>query len=297
MSILVVGATGGVGGAIAAGIARHGSRVRALLRGGNTHPKAGALSNAGIEIVAGDLRDPSTLGQACRGAETVVTTATSMPSAADNGLRRIDHDGALALIDAAEKADAQKFVYVSYSGNIRIDSPLERAKRACEDRLLAGNMEASILRPSYFMEMWLSPMLGFDPVNGTVRIYGSGDGEVSYISSSNVADFAIAAAVAPPTGKKIIVEMGGPEALSLRDVVKVFEEKLGKSIHIDSVPLEALQEQHKSSDPLQQTFAALMLGYAVGDAVTDAVENAQKYGVRLRSVPEFAAAFVPTAAI
>jgi uncharacterized protein YbjT (DUF2867 family) len=297
MSILVVGATGTVGGEIAAGIAKGESPVRALLRGGNHHDKAGALSNAGIEIVAGDLRDPATLAKACQGVETVVTTATSMPSAAEDGLRRIDHDGALALIDAAESAGVKRFVYVSYSGNIRVDSPLERAKRACEDRLLASKMEAILLRPSYFMEMWLSPMLGFDPAHGSVRAYGSGEGEVSFISNSNVAYFAIAAAMAHPTGKDAIIEMGGPEALSLRDVVKIFEEKLGKTIRIDSVPLEALQEQHKSSDPLQQTFAALMLSYAEGDSVLEAVANAQKYGVRLRSVSEYASGFVPAVAI
>jgi uncharacterized protein YbjT (DUF2867 family) len=296
MSILVVGATGTVGGEIAFGIAKHRPKVRALVRGGPSHPKANSLLSAGIEIAEGDLRTPATLAQACRGIETIVTTATSMPSAPDDGLRRVDHDGALALIDAAHAAGVKKFVYVSYSGNIRVDSPLERAKRDCEDRLLASPMEAVILRPSYFMEMWLSPMLGFDPINGAVRVYGSGDAEVSFISNANVAEFAIAAAVAEPTGKTSIVEMGGADALSLRDVVEIFEEKLGKSIRVDSVPLEALEEQHKSSDPLQQTFAALMLSYAKGDMVTAAAANAQKYGIHLRSVSEYAASFVPTVA-
>jgi hypothetical protein len=51
-------------------------------------------------------------------------------------------------------------------------------------------MQAIILRPSYFMEMWLSPHLGFDPEKGTARIYGSGDAKASYISAFDVAEFA-----------------------------------------------------------------------------------------------------------
>jgi uncharacterized protein YbjT (DUF2867 family) len=295
MSILVVGATGIVGGQVAAGLAKHGRSVRALVRGGPNHAKAASLLSAGIEIAEGDLRIPATLSNACHGIETVVTTATSMPAAADDGIRRVDHEGSLSLIDAAHAAGVKRFVYVSYSGNIRYDCPLERAKRACEDRLLAGSMETVILRPSYFMEMWLSPMLGFDPVNGAVRAYGSGESRISFISTANVAQFAIAAA-ADSRGKSSIVELGGPEAISLRDVVKIFEEKLAKTIRVDSVPVEALEGQHKSSDPLQQTFAALMLSYAKGDRVIDAAANAQKYDVRLRSVAEYASGFVPTVA-
>src|SRR5262249_8967136 len=149
-------------------------RVRALVRDGRSNPKADKLASAGIEIVAGDLTAPDTLAHACTGVETVVCTATAMPTGTDDGLRRVDRDGALALINAADRAGVKKFVYTSYSGNIRTDCPLHTAKRDCEARLLESGMDAVILRPSYFMEVWLGPALGFDPVGGTVRIYGTG---------------------------------------------------------------------------------------------------------------------------
>jgi len=151
MSILVVGATGFVGGEIARKLALQKHKVTGLVRGGSAHPKAKQLLSAGIEIVAGDLCIPETLVHAVRNSEPVVCTATSMPSASDNGLQKVDHDGTLALIDAAERGGVKKFVYVSYSGNICEESPLETAKRECENRLLASQMEAVILRPSYFM--------------------------------------------------------------------------------------------------------------------------------------------------
>jgi len=133
-----------------------------------------------------------------------------------------------------------------------------RARIACCNR----PMRAVILRPSYFMEVWLSPMLGFDPANGSARIYGSGDGKGNYISAFDVSEFAVAAVTRDYGDKNTILEMGGPEALSQLDVVHMFEQALGKTVRLDFLSVETIQSQHGSSDPLQKTFAALMLSYA-----------------------------------
>lgn len=287
---LVVGAAGLVGQQIALGLRRQGRSVRGLVRGGNHHEKAAPLIAAGIEIVDADLTKPETLPAACAGVETVLCTATSMPHGKDDGLRLVDHGGILALIDCAERSGVQHFVYTSYSGNIREDSPLETAKRDCEKRLLGGKTRATILRPSYFIEMWLSPALGFDPANGRARIYGSGEAKVSYISFHDVVVFALAVA-ANPSHPSAILEMGGPEPLSQLDAVAIFERLLGRKCELEKVPLAALEEQHRSTDPLQKTFAALMIGYATGDTIPGSVETARQYGVTLHSVSDYAATF------
>ena len=287
---LVVGATGLVGQQIALGLRRQGRSVRGLVRGGTQHEKAAHLIAAGIEIVDADLTKAETLPAACAGVETVLSTATSMPQGKDDGLRRVDHDGTLALIDCAERSGVQHFVYTSYSENIREDSPLETAKRDCEKRLLASKMRATILRPSYFMEMWLSPALGFDPASGRARIYGSGEAKVSYISFHDVVTFALAVA-ANPSHPSAFLEMGGPEPVSQLDAVATFERLLGRKCEIEKLPLAALEEQHRSTDPLQKTFAALMIGCAKGDAIPGSVETARQYGVTLRSVADYAATF------
>ena len=129
MSILVVGATGLVGGQVAQKLRRQGESVRALVRGGDAHPKVQPLRAAGMEIVDGDLTVPETLALACRGIATVVTTATSMPTGANDGLRRVDLDGTLALIEAAERAGVKRFVYTSYSGNIQMNESHVKPKR------------------------------------------------------------------------------------------------------------------------------------------------------------------------
>jgi uncharacterized protein YbjT (DUF2867 family) len=289
MSILIVGATGLVGQTAALRLRQGNHQVRGLVRGGATNPKAEGLQAAGVAVVAGDLTRPETLTPACAGIETIVCTATSMPTAANDGLRRVDLEGTLALIEAAERTGVQRFVYTSYSGNLRFESPLETAKRSCEDRLLKGRMQAIILRPSYFMEMWLGPHLGFDPEKGAARIYGSGEAKVSYISAFDVAEFAAAAAVKSEKNQTIL-EMGGPDAISQHEAVGVFERALSRKITMEHVPADALDQQHQSAtDPLQKTFAALMLGYAQGDVIQGATETAAQYGIQLRSVTEYAA--------
>ena len=296
MPILVVGATGFVGGKIARELAVQKHKVAGLVRGGHAHTKAQQLLSAGIEIIAGDLRSPETLVHALKNSETVVCTATSMPSATDNGLQKVDHDGTLALIEMAERQGVKKFVYVSYSGNICEESPLETAKRGCEQRLLSSQMEAVILRPSYFMETWLSPALGFDPANGSARIYGTGNAKVSYISATNVAEFGVVAALRQYGEENTILEVGGAEALSQFDVVRIFEEALNKKLKLDHVSTESLQAQYQSSDPLEKTFGALTLAYSKGDVVKGAAALARQHGVVLRSVAEYALGFRTSAA-
>jgi len=294
--ILIAGSTGFVGAEIALKLQQQGHEVLALARGGRFNPKAPRLLGTGIKVLEGDLTHPDTLLSACSGVGAVVTTVTSMPGGAEDGLRRVDREGSLALIDAAERQGVRRFVYTSYSGNIQEECVLTTAKRDCETRLLSSGMETIILRPSYFMEMWLSPALGFDPQKGCARICGTGEAKVSYISAHDVADFAVAATTKTYPQKNAVLEIGGPEPLSQLDAVLLFEQALGKEIKLERVPVEALREQHQSLDPLQKTFAALMLNYAQGDIVQDAVKNAAAHGLELGSVSDYASGYHARAA-
>ncbi len=293
MIVLVVGSTGLVGSNVALRLQKEGHQVLAFCRDGRKNLKAQPLLQAGIKLVAGDLTDPESLRAASSGVETVITTATSMPSGANDGLRRVDRDGTLSLIDAAVHQGVRRFIYTSYSGNIEQDCLLRVAKRDCEAALAASPMQTVILRPSYFMEVWLSPALGFDPVAGLARIYGSGQEKVSYVSAFDVASFAAAAVTRKYPEEKTILEIGGPEPLSQLEAILLFEQALGKEIKTEQIPVEALQAQHESPapDPLQKTFAALMLGYALGDTVADATSNAEAHQLQLTSVSDYASGF------
>jgi uncharacterized protein YbjT (DUF2867 family) len=284
---LIAGATGLVGGAVTRALRERGRDVRALLRGDPTRPGAQELTRLGVQLARGDLADPASLEAACAGVQSVVCTATSMPAAGGDALRRIDHDGVLALIDAAERAHVARFVYVSYSGGITRDSPLAHAKRACEARLLRSAMEAIVLRPTCFMEVWLGPHLGFDAANARARLYGEGTRGMRYVSAFDVAEFATAA-VTRSESSRDVVEIGGPTAVTQLEVVRIFEARSGRRFEIEHVPAAALDAQYQADDPLMKTFAALMLACADGDPVPDALESAERYAVTLTSIEQFA---------
>jgi uncharacterized protein YbjT (DUF2867 family) len=101
----------------------------------------------------------------------------------------------------------------------------------------------------------------------TAVIYGSGSHKISWISFQDVAKFAVAA-LDPRLAPNAIVELGGPEALSPLEAVRLAEQVVGKPIEVQHVPEEALRAQHgAATDSLQQSFAGLMLYYAGGDVI------------------------------
>jgi NADH dehydrogenase len=190
-------------------------------------------------------------------------------------------------VDAARAAGARRFVYVSYSGQVGGADPLTAAKRAVERRLAGGAADYTILRPSYFMEVWLSPALGFDGPNARATIYGAGERPISWISLQDVAELAVRA-LDDPGAAGATLELGGPEALSPREVVRIFEEETGRRFDVQFVPAAALVAQRDAAtDSLQQAFAALMLSYAEGDAI-DSGPVLERYPVRLTTVRDFA---------
>ena len=73
--ILVVGATGNLGGSIARVLLAEGKRVRILVRPGSSY---GELVDVGAEPVTGDLKEPASLHAACAGVDAVVTTANAI---------------------------------------------------------------------------------------------------------------------------------------------------------------------------------------------------------------------------
>ena len=74
--ILVAGATGLVGSAVCQELPRRGEEVRALVRATSAKEKLEALRSGGAELCVGDLKDPVSLGSACRGADAVISTAS-----------------------------------------------------------------------------------------------------------------------------------------------------------------------------------------------------------------------------
>src|SRR5690348_8350303 len=177
--ILVVGATGLLGSEICRRLVERGEAVRGLVRKTSDPVTVERLRAAGVETVVGDLRDRASLDAACRDVRAVVTTATTTRSRQPGDtIEATDEAGQLDLVDAARDAGVSRYVFVSVSGNIPDAGRLVRAKRAVEQRLQQSGMTYTILRPSYFMEFWLGPLVGFDYSNHRATVYGTGERKV-----------------------------------------------------------------------------------------------------------------------
>lgn len=113
MTVLVSGATGFIGGAVATTLCAQGTQVRALVRNPG-HPAVARLRNAGADIAFGDLTAPRTLADAARGTDAVFHAAAHL---ADTGpaetFRRVNVEGTRSLLAAAADAGVRRFVFVS----------------------------------------------------------------------------------------------------------------------------------------------------------------------------------------
>ena len=284
---LVAGATGVVGTGICAALARDGRRVRALVRPTADAAKVGRLRGLGVEVVDGDLERPATLRAALEGVSGVVTTASAFPvDPRPDAIERVDRVGSLNLVEAAATAGVRRFVYTSFR-EIPVDFAFQRAKRAVEERLGSSGLEYTILRPINFMEVWFSPMLGFDAAGGRVRVYGDGAAPLQWISSGDVVEFAVWALEAEAAACAKL-DLGGPEALSQLDVIAIFEELVGKPLAREHLPLAELERQYtEAPGPLEQSLASVMLEVAYGGRIETA-DLAAAAGIRLATVREVA---------
>ena len=291
MTTLRVGATGLLGSEIARRLTNQGRSVRALVRTTADPAKIETLKKLGCALVYGDLRDRASLDAACRSVEEVVTTAsTTFSRQPGDSIETTDQAGQLNLVAAAKAARVRHFIYTSYSGQLDpgpTPCVLTVAKRTVEKALKESGMTYTILRPSCFMEIWLSPAVGFDYPNAKATIYGAGANKLSWISLYDVAEFAVES-LDNPAARNAILELGGPEALSPLEAVKIFETVTGHPFTVNFVPVETLEVQKDSAtDSLSEAFAALMLSYANGDVI-DMRATLKEFPLALTTVKEFA---------
>ena len=261
--ILVAGATGVLGSEICRQLIDRGERVRGLVRATSAAEKVAALKNLGVQTVVGDLRDPASLAAACKGAEVVISGVTSITTAQPgDSFETVDGAGNIALIDAAKAAGASQFIFISFDATRVPDSPLVQAKKAAEARLKASGFTYTLLHPGYFMESWLGPMLFADPKAGTANIYGNKPTTISYVAVKDVAAVAVRC-VRNDAARNATIAFGGPEKLTQRDALRIFEEVFGRKFAVTEAPEAALEAQFNSAtDPTMKTFSGLILSLA-----------------------------------
>jgi NADH dehydrogenase len=266
---------------------QRGKEVRALVRSAASE-KATQLASEGMQVAVGDLKDPESLVHASRGVSAVISTASSTFSRqTGDSIETVDRLGQRNAVDAARSVGVSRFVFVSIAGEIKFPSPLVAAKREAEQHLIASGVPYTILHANWFMEVWLSPALGFDYPNHQATVYGAGSNAVSFVSYKDVAKFAVEA-VDLAAAENRAVDVCGPQPVSQLDAVRVFERAAGRDFARQHIAEETLQEnRRKAVDPLELTFASLILDYAAGN-VADPAEMLRIVPLQLTTVEDYA---------
>jgi len=263
--VLVAGATGVLGSEIVRRLLAKGEKVRAIVRSTSNPDSVAALNKSGVQTVVADLKDPSSLDPACEGVEAVISSVTAVTTAKEgDSFAATDGRGNKNLIDAARRAGAEKFVFVSFDANYFPAAPLADAKVDAEQHLIESGLNFTILHPSFFCESWLGPMLFADPVAGTARIYGDGNRKISYIAGDDVAELAVQS-LSNPAASNAVIPFGGPEEITQREALELFEKTTGKKFVVTVLSEESLEAQWQAAkDPFEKSLAALFLGLARG---------------------------------
>lgn len=281
--ILVVGATGSVGGMIVQQLLARGKSVRILVRAHSAHE---SLVASGAEAVVGDLKDRASLDRACTGVTTVITTANSAQRGGEDNVENVDLKGNRNLIDAAKAAGVKHFIFMSAQGaDLNSPVPFMQAKGLTEQHLRESGMQYTILRPNIFMGVWFGVIIGLALQNGQpVTLVGSGDKRHTFIAEHDVAAFAVAA-VDNPAALNQTLTFGGPEAISWNDIFKTAGNVLGRPLEIRRIaPTEPIPFVPQES---AYTMSGLMAFLDSYESPVDMTEMTKTYGVRLTSAEEF----------
>ena len=162
--ILVVGATGRLGRAVALRLLQDRIPFRAACR---NVTKARWLEERGVEVLRMDVESGAGVKEAISGASKVVSCIHGLLGRSRHSIERIDVRGQAALIDVAADAGVKRFVYISALG-ASPDHPSEfwRAKALTEQHLKASELNYVILRPSAFMDLYAHDLIGAAVMRG-----------------------------------------------------------------------------------------------------------------------------------
>jgi len=284
--ILVVGATGQLGGTIAHMLLERERPVRVLVRPGSDYSEVAA---AGAEAVTGDLKDPASLVAACQGVDAVITTANATARSGDDTIESVDRVGNRSLVDAAAAAGVGRFVFISALG-ASPDHPMAllRAKGETEQHLRDTAMEWTVLQPNLFFDKLPMAVVGGPALAGQpVTLVGEGRRRHSMVAMRAAAAYAVAALDRDDAADQTLV-IGGPQAVSWRDIVAEFAQALGTDVPVRTVA------PGQPVPGMPDFLTGLLAALETYDSPIDSSALAAAYGIRPTTLAEFTRDVVAT---
>lgn len=265
MRVLVAGATGNLGRALIPVLHERGREVVALVRPGK-QSRLKSLESHIKEIVATEITKPDITASAFSGVHTVISSVGITRQRDGLTYDDVDYRGNLNLLQAAERAAVERFIYVSVVGADRdVDVPVIQAKRCFEEALIKSTLKWQIVRPSGFFtdmtDVWKMAL------RGTVHLFGDGQSKISPIDPVDVAE-AITDLLEAKPGQ--ILSVGGPEDLTWNEIAELACQVAEKSCTIRHWPKWLLRATLAITRVISRTaYGSLsFLGYVMTNDTT-----------------------------
>lgn len=248
--VLVYAGTGQQGRALVHSLRTSGRSVRVISRDpSHAHDLAGSR----IELVEGDLGEPESLRAASTGVRAVVLTVPLL----------FDHDlmtrYASNAVEATEEAGVSMMIY--NTSLIPPDDPgpigVFQALRDATSRVLDADLDTVVLRPPLYLDNLLAPWTRSALDDGVLAYPLRPDLTVPWISHRNLARYVVAALdLHGPVGT--VLDVAGPDRLSLRDMADMLSQTLDRTIEVDALTPQQFGER-----------VGAALGADAGEALAD----------------------------
>jgi uncharacterized protein YbjT (DUF2867 family) len=236
MNVAIAGGTGFVGGGIGVVLAARGHHIVVLThRPPDTHPARPALP-IGWEVRHVDLSDAAGLASAMSGIDALVVAIAFHGYPMENPRRgetfeAVDAVGTERFVAAAATAGVGTVVYISGAGSAA-DSPRQwfRAKWRAEEAVRASGLRYTILRPTWLYgprDVALNRFLGFARYLPFVPLTGNGRQLLAPVFIDDLGAI-VADALVEPAATDRVFEVGGPETMTMNDVVRTALRVTGK---------------------------------------------------------------------
>lgn len=274
--ILVTGATGQQGGAVARELLVRGHAVRAMTRKPDSE-SAKAMAKSGAKIVQGDLDDPGSLTRALDGAWGVFAVQNTWEAGVEG-----EESQGKRIAELAQKAGVKHYVYTSVgSAHRKTEIPHFDNKWRVEETVRGlGFPSYVILRPVFFMENFLSPWFKPGIDQGKLMMGIAPKTVLQVIAVRDIGKFGLQAFERHAELNGRAIDLAG-DARTMPETAQILSTAAGRKITFQQVPIA---EVRKSSEDY-----ALMLEWfdRVGyDVNISALEK--QYGIKLLKLAEWA---------